>query len=68
VTHPVDGGPAYRVVVNDEQQYSLWPAHRELPAGWLAEGTGGDRESCLARITEVWHDLRPLSQRVREQS
>ncbi|MEU9716725.1 MbtH family NRPS accessory protein [Streptomyces sp. NPDC047976] len=55
----------YRVVLNDEEQYSLWWAERELPAGWTAEGTEGTREECLARITEVWTDLRPASLRRR---
>ncbi|MFJ1704778.1 MbtH family protein [Kitasatospora sp. NPDC088346] len=53
----------FAVVVNDEEQYSLWPAHREPPAGWHAEGTRGSREECLARVAEVWTDLRPLSAR-----
>ncbi|MDK9497246.1 MbtH family NRPS accessory protein [Streptomyces katrae] len=55
----------YRVVLNDEEQYSLWWSERELPAGWTAEGTEGTREECLARITEVWTDLRPASLRRR---
>ncbi|GHC74598.1 MbtH family NRPS accessory protein [Streptomyces violaceochromogenes] len=55
----------YRVVLNDEEQYSIWPAGRELPAGWNAEGTQGSREECLARIDEVWTDMRPLSLRRR---
>ncbi|GAB2738326.1 MbtH family protein [Amycolatopsis magusensis] len=63
MTHPGDNGPRYRVVVNSEEQYSLWPVRRELPAGWRAEGTEGSREECLARIGEVWQDLRPLSVR-----
>ncbi|MER5210215.1 MbtH family NRPS accessory protein [Streptomyces sp. NPDC002838] len=58
-------GPRQRVVFNDEEQYSLWPAGRELPAGWHAEGTEGTREECLARIAEVWTDMRPLSLRRR---
>ncbi|MFE6871591.1 MbtH family protein [Kitasatospora sp. NPDC057692] len=58
-------GPRQRVVLNDEEQYSLWPAGRELPAGWHAEGTEGTREECLARIAEVWTDMRPLSLRRR---
>ncbi|MFI5527232.1 MbtH family protein [Kitasatospora sp. NPDC051853] len=53
----------HRVVVNDEQQYSVWPADRPLPLGWYAEGTEGTREACLAHIAEVWTDLRPLSLR-----
>ncbi|WP_053848203.1 MbtH family NRPS accessory protein [Streptomyces sp. NRRL B-24085] len=58
-------GPRQRVVFNDEEQYSLWPVARELPAGWHAEGTEGSREECLARIAEVWTDMRPLSLRRR---
>ncbi|MGY0017672.1 MbtH family protein [Streptomyces sp. cg35] len=57
--------PAQRVVLNAEEQYSIWPADRELPAGWTAEGTEGTREECLARINEVWTDMRPLSLRRR---
>ncbi|KAB1159142.1 MbtH family NRPS accessory protein [Micromonospora peucetia] len=56
---------AYRVVVNDEEQYSIWLGDRELPLGWRAEGTEGTREECLKRIDEVWTDMRPLSLRRR---
>jgi MbtH protein len=55
----------YGVVVNDEQQYSIWPQGRELPAGWRLEGTTGPKQDCLARIGEVWTDMRPLSLRKR---
>jgi MbtH protein len=55
----------YRVVVNLEEQYSIWPEGRALPAGWRDEGTAGSRESCLAHIDEVWTDMRPLSLRQR---
>ncbi|AZQ72653.1 MULTISPECIES: MbtH family protein [Streptomyces] len=55
----------YQVVLNDEEQYSIWAADRDLPAGWHAEGTEGTREECLARINEVWVDMRPLSLRSR---
>jgi MbtH protein len=55
---------ASRVVVNDEEQYSIWPAGRELPLGWTAEGTTGTREECLAHIDEVWTDITPRSVRV----
>ncbi|MFC5220497.1 MbtH family protein [Streptomyces coerulescens] len=55
----------FRVVVNHEEQYSLWPAGRENPAGWHDEGTAGDRETCLRRIEEVWTDMRPASLRAR---
>ncbi|WP_330265407.1 MbtH family protein [Streptomyces griseorubiginosus] len=55
----------YRVVRNDEDQYSIWWAERDLPAGWSTEGTEGTREECLARIAEVWTDMRPRSLRER---
>ncbi|MEV8569815.1 MbtH family NRPS accessory protein [Streptomyces sp. NPDC051322] len=55
----------YRVVLNDEEQYSIWDADRELPAGWRAEGTEGARQACLDRIEEVWTDMRPASLRRR---
>ncbi|MFI5836558.1 MbtH family protein [Micromonospora sp. NPDC051300] len=55
----------YRVVVNDEEQYSIWPADRELPAGWHAKDVEGSREACLEHIGEVWTDMRPLSLRRR---
>jgi len=55
----------YRVVLNDEEQYSIWAADRELPAGWHAEGIEGTRQECLDRIEEVWTDLRPASLRRR---
>jgi MbtH protein len=54
---------AYQVVVNDEEQYSLWPLDRPLPAGWRSEGSAGTRQECLDRIEAVWTDLRPLSAR-----
>lgn len=53
----------YRVVRNSEEQYSIWPAARELPSGWQATGFDGGREECLAHIDEVWTDMRPLSLR-----
>ncbi len=53
----------YQVVLNDEEQYSIWPADRDLPAGWRAEGTTGPRAECLAHIDVVWTDMRPLSLR-----
>ncbi|TDP92958.1 MbtH family protein [Labedaea rhizosphaerae] len=53
----------YQVVVNDEEQYSIWPAGRELPPGWRADGVTGAKEHCLAHIEEVWTDMRPLSLR-----
>ncbi|MFD4628393.1 MbtH family protein [Streptomyces sp. NPDC058284] len=56
-------GSAYRVVVNDEGQYALWPAGRADPPGWRHEGTTGSRVRCLHRIEEVWADMRPASLR-----
>ncbi len=53
----------YNVVVNDEEQYSIWPTHRELPLGWKAVGKSGPKSECLAYIKEVWTDMRPLSLR-----
>jgi MbtH protein len=53
----------YKVVVNHEEQYSIWPAWRELPAGWRHDGKSGTKEECLAHIKEVWTDMRPLSLR-----
>lgn len=53
----------YTVVLNDEEQYSIWPADRELPLGWREAGKRSSREECLAYIDEVWTDMRPLSLR-----
>lgn len=51
------------VVINDEEQYSIWPAGRERPSGWVEEGTRGTEEECLSHIDEVWTDMRPRSLR-----
>jgi MbtH protein len=53
----------YKVVVNHEEQYSIWPAYRELPLGWRGVGKEGLKDECLAYIEEVWTDMRPLSLR-----
>ena len=53
----------YTVVVNHEEQYSIWPADRELPLGWQAVGKTGTKAECLAYIEQVWTDMRPLSLR-----
>ena len=58
-----DDERAYRVVRNDEQQYSIWSAEQEIPRGWHADGFTGTRPECLAHIDEVWVDMRPLSLR-----
>jgi MbtH protein len=53
----------YKVVVNHEEQYSIWPLDRENPLGWRDAGRSGSRAECLAYINEVWTDMRPLSLR-----
>ena len=55
----------YKVVVNHEEQYSIWPAHVPVPDGWRAEGTSGTQEEVQAYIRKVWTDMRPLSLRRR---
>jgi MbtH protein len=54
---------AYKVVMNDEQQYSIWPADRENALGWHDAGKLGAKQECLAYIKEAWRDMRPLSLR-----
>jgi len=51
----------YIVVINQEEQYSIWPKHRPAPLGWRDAGKTGSKAECLAYIKEVWTDLRPLS-------
>jgi len=53
----------YKVVVNHEEQYSIWPVDRENPLGWRDVGISGSKEVCLAYIEKVWTDMRPLSLR-----
>lgn len=53
----------YRVVVNHEEQYSIWPDFKPIPDGWRAVGVDGPKDKCLAHINEVWTDMRPLSLR-----
>jgi MbtH protein len=53
----------YKVVVNDEAQYSIWPAQKENPLGWTDKGKIGSKSECLAYINEAWTDMRPLSLR-----
>jgi MbtH protein len=53
----------YRVVCNHEDQYSIWPVDRDLPAGWVDGGKQGSKVECLAHINEVWTDMRPKSLR-----
>ena len=53
----------YRVVVNHEEQYSIWLADRDLPPGWHEAGKIGPKAECLSYIEKVWTDMRPLSLR-----
>jgi MbtH protein len=53
----------YKVVVNHEEQYSIWPADRDNPAGWNDAGKSGTKTECLEYVKEVWTDMRPLSLR-----
>ncbi|MGE5499041.1 MAG: MbtH family protein [Syntrophothermus sp.] len=53
----------YKVVVNHEEQYSIWPADRENALGWFDVGKAGSKQECLDYIKEVWTDMRPLSLR-----
>ncbi len=58
-----DESIVYAVVVNHEEQYSIWPAHKQLPLGWTAVGKTGSKSECLDHIEVVWTDMRPLSVR-----
>ncbi|MFE2043086.1 MbtH family protein [Streptomyces sp. NPDC059477] len=51
----------HTVVVNAEEQYSIWPEAKALPAGWRTIGVSGSREECLAHVATVWTDIRPKS-------
>jgi MbtH protein len=58
-----DDRSTYQVLVNHEKQYSLWPASKEVPAGWRQVGPIGEKRDCLDYIERVWTDMRPLSVR-----
>ena len=53
----------YKVVLNHEEQYSIWPVERENALGWRDAGKSGPKQACLDYIKEVWTDMRPLSLR-----
>ena len=53
----------YKVVINHEEQYSIWPEYRDNPLGWRDEGKVGRKAECLEHIERVWTDMRPLSLR-----
>ena len=59
---------SFKVVVNHEEQYSIWPAGRENAPGWQDAGKSGPKAECLAYIQEVWTDMRPLSLRKKMQA
>ncbi len=63
-----DAATVYRAVINDEEQYSIWPADRELPRGWKDAGRTGTKAECLAFIEQVWTDMRPKSLRLKMDS
>ncbi|QHO77851.1 MbtH family protein [Bradyrhizobium sp. CCBAU 051011] len=58
-----DDSTVYRVVVNHEEQYSIWPVTKAIPRGWSDAGKKGSRAACLAHIEQVWTDMRPRSLR-----
>jgi MbtH protein len=58
----------YTVVVNHEEQYSIWPEYKDIPAGWKAVGKVGPKQVCLDYINETWTDMRPLSLRKQMES
>jgi MbtH protein len=65
----MEEGWSYLVVINDEAQYSIWPTFKKAPpAGWRAIGFEGDKAACLARINELWVDMRPLTLRSAQDS
>ena len=58
-----EDGAIYAVVVNKEEQYSIWPIDKAMPRGWRAVGKQARKTECLRYIDEVWIDMRPLSLR-----
>jgi MbtH protein len=58
-----DDSTIYKVVLNHEEQYSIWPASKQNPLGWNDAGKSGSKQECLAYIKEVWTDITPLSVR-----
>jgi MbtH protein len=63
VTDEDEDTRTYQVVINDEEQYSIWLDDRELPAGWYGVGVSGPKQMCLEHIERVWTDMRPKSLR-----
>ena len=63
-----DDSTIYNVVMNHEEQYSIWPVDKDIPAGWKEVGKSGPKQECLDYIKEVWTDMRPKSLRDKMQS
>lgn len=53
----------YRVVISDEERYSIWPTYKDIPFGWRDGDFSGPKQACLDHIGEVWTDMRPLALR-----
>ncbi len=64
-SHTPEASPpkVFKVVVNHEEQYSIWPAEKPIPEKWRATGFAGSKEECLDHVRQVWPDMRPLSVR-----
>jgi uncharacterized protein YbdZ (MbtH family) len=60
---PTEDTLLYDVVINQEEEYSIWRVGKRMPAGWLAVGIRGYKQDCLAAIEHIWQDMRPLSLR-----
>jgi MbtH protein len=66
--HETEDTMRYKVVLNHEEQYSIWFAERANAPGWRDAGKNGTKQECLDYIKDVWTDMRPLSLRKRMQS
>ncbi len=62
-TEDIESRITYIVVVNHEEQYSIWPDYKDIPNGWRSVGKSGTKKECLDYIGQVWTDMRPLSLR-----
>ena len=65
MSEDADAGKQFVVLINEEEQYSLWPRGKEIPAGWRAAGKEGSKSECCDYVDTVWTDMRPLSLRRR---
>ena len=63
----VNDRQTYKILQNEEGQFSLWPADHAAPAGWSESGKSGTKAECLAFVDEVWTDMRPRSLRDKDQ-